>query len=314
MEDARDAATPDEALNRERPGDGVALYQFSGQAVPIDNAIRHNAIYSNSGLGIDLIANGSNFPNNGQAAPVLINTHIDAAGNLIATYSVSSTTSQSAYALIVDFYQADGSGQGKTYIATDTWTTTDLANGQKTINLGSALPAVTRTVFIDGRTQPGYANSPLIVLNGAGAGAGANGLTIAGANSTVRGLVIENFGGNGIELDSGGNVIAGNYLGTDAAGNSARGNGASGLYINNTANNTDSVRPSRRCPRVRSVPWQCSVCSRRLVKPRAQAATSSSRHPLREPARRSSPGPASWGSPCRRSPSRSRKLQHRAML
>ena len=45
------------------------------------------------------------------------------------------------------------------------------AAGVQTINLASALPAITGTVAIKGQTQPGFVASPLIELNGLGAGA-----------------------------------------------------------------------------------------------------------------------------------------------
>ena len=90
--------------------------------------------------------------------------------------------------------------------------------GVQTINLTSALPAITSPVVIDGTTQPGFAGSPIIELNGSGA-AGATGLSITAGNSVVRGLVINRFAGEGIRLQTGGgNRIEGNYIGTNAAG------------------------------------------------------------------------------------------------
>src|SRR4051812_24304580 len=50
--------------------------------------------------------------------------------------------------------------------------------GVQTIAPASALPAVTDPVTINGTTQPGFAGSPLVVINGAGAGAKVTGLTI----------------------------------------------------------------------------------------------------------------------------------------
>ena len=83
--------------------------------------------------------------------------------------------------------------------------------GVQTIKLLSALPTITDAVIIDGTTQTGFAGAPLIELNGAGAGAGANGLKITAGGSTVRGLVINRFAAAGIELRGGGsNVIEGN--------------------------------------------------------------------------------------------------------
>ena len=82
-----------------------------------------------------------------------------------------------------------------------------------TITPLTALPVISQPVVIDGTEPPD--STPLIELNGNGlAGPG---LTITGGNSLVRGLVINRFGGPGILLQTnGGNVIAGNYIGTDA--------------------------------------------------------------------------------------------------
>ena len=49
--------------------------------------------------------------------------------------------------------------------------------GLHTINLLSALPAITDAVVLDATTQPGFAGAPIIELNGAAAGAAADGLT-----------------------------------------------------------------------------------------------------------------------------------------
>ncbi len=106
--------------------------------------------------------------------------------------------------------------------------------GSHSIDLLSALPNITDTVVIDGWSQPGFAGTPMIELNGAAAGAGANGLVLAPGSdgTTIRGLVINLFGGNGIEINgSSSNVIAGNYIGTDATGTVGSGNSNSGVFI-----------------------------------------------------------------------------------
>src|SRR5690606_37999855 len=57
-----------------------------------------------------------------------------------------------------------------------------------------------------------------------------SGLTITAGGSTVRGLVINRCAGDGLRLiGGGGNVIEGNFIGTDVAGAVARGNSGSGL-------------------------------------------------------------------------------------
>ena len=109
--------------------------------------------------------------------------------------------------------------------------------GLHTINLLSALPAITDAVVLDATTQPGFAGAPLIELNGAAAGGGADGLTILGGDSTVRGLVINRFGGSGIYVGgAGGNLIQGNYIGLDAAGNADLGNAMYGIWLTTDSN------------------------------------------------------------------------------
>jgi len=106
--------------------------------------------------------------------------------------------------------------------------------GVQTITPGSALPTITQPVTIDGTTQPGYAGAPIIELNGSSAGAGVNGLQISASNSTVRGLAINRFGGNGIAITgpTSGVHIEDNYIGTDVTGSLSVGNGSSGLDVN----------------------------------------------------------------------------------
>ncbi len=109
----------------------------------------------------------------------------------------------------------------------------------QTISLTSALPAVTHQVTLDGLSQgPSGNTTPLIVLNGSGAGASANGLTLqAGSDgSTVRGFVVQGFGGNGIVLNgTSGNTVNSNFIGTDATGATKVANGGVGVVINASA-------------------------------------------------------------------------------
>jgi hypothetical protein len=120
--------------------------------------------------------------------------------------------------------------------------TVDLAgSGVPTIAPTSPLPALTVPVFVNGTSQPGFAGAPLIVLSGAQAGVGANGLTLTGGLSIVRGLVVNGFGGAGVVLqDHGGDSITGDDLGTDATGTQAVGNGV-GVAIDGTSGNLIGV-------------------------------------------------------------------------
>ena len=103
----------------------------------------------------------------------------------------------------------------------------------------SPLPALAAPVVLDATTQPGFAGSPIIELNGVSAGIGTVGLRVAGAGggSTIRGLIINRFTADGIRLDSGNNVIQGNYIGTDVTGTLPRGNGQIGVFVLGTSTN-----------------------------------------------------------------------------
>src|SRR5690606_9256586 len=85
--------------------------------------------------------------------------------------------------------------------------------------LVQGLPVITHPVIIDGTTEPDYAtfSRPVICLDGRDSGP-ADGLVLAGGNSTVRGLNIRRFDGNGIGVHSSGNVLQGNYSGTNVDG------------------------------------------------------------------------------------------------
>ena len=120
--------------------------------------------------------------------------------------------------------------------------------GPHTIQPTSPLPHITDPVIIDGYTQPGAApatdDTPatlLIELDGINV-IGLHwdsGLNIDHAgNSTVRGLVINRFGDVGIHIqDQGGNIIEGNYIGTDVTGTMNRGNFQGGVRIWDAPNN-----------------------------------------------------------------------------
>ena len=109
-----------------------------------------------------------------------------------------------------------------------------------TITPGSAFPTITGPAILDGWSQPGFAGAPIIELNGTNAGANVSGLTLGAGSSgsVIRGLVINSFQNEGVDIFSSNNVVLGNYLGTDATGMVSRGNANDGIEIANGANNT----------------------------------------------------------------------------
>ncbi|WP_148594038.1 Calx-beta domain-containing protein [Aquisphaera giovannonii] len=128
--------------------------------------------------------------------------------------------------------QADAGGGGDTIRF-------DLpGDGVQRISPTSPLPSITRSVTIDGTTQPGYAGQPLIRIDGSAPGAQGDGLVLEAGGSIIRGLAIGGFSGAGIRVQrSDGNVIQGNYLGTDETGQSARPNRV-GILLEDASANT----------------------------------------------------------------------------
>jgi hypothetical protein len=129
-------------------------------------------------------------------------------------------------------------------VGTDTITFNIPGSGVQTISPLSPLPVITGSAIIDGATQPGYAGTPLIELNGSNAGAVVNGLHITAGNSTVRGLIINRFGssssggGAGIILQTNGNnIVEANYIGTNNTGTAAAGQFADGIFVSASSNN-----------------------------------------------------------------------------
>ena len=116
--------------------------------------------------------------------------------------------------------------------------------GVQTITPLSQL-SVNSPVFIDGTSQPGFVDKPIIILSGA-SGVQMSGLNFSNGNGHVRGLVINGFFYAGISTNGGNTVIEGNFIGTDASGNVAVPNG-SGIDINAGANNLiGGTTPSAR--------------------------------------------------------------------
>ena len=110
--------------------------------------------------------------------------------------------------------------------------------GPHTISPTSALPTIIQPVTIDATMENACGQPRCVELNGASAGANVDGLSISAGNSVVRGLAINRFRRYGIRLSiSGGNIIEGNFIGTDVSGTSDLGNTNDGVRIE-TSNNT----------------------------------------------------------------------------
>lgn len=114
----------------------------------------------------------------------------------------------------------------------------NIETGVQTISARFDLPQILESVLIDGTTQPGFSGSPLIQLQGKYKGnfslnewkVTSNGLAVYGSDTTVRGLVINQFS-TGVFLSGEGNHrVVGNFIGTDATGSLPKAN-LSGVLI-----------------------------------------------------------------------------------
>ena len=104
----------------------------------------------------------------------------------------------------------------------------DQGTGVYTISLTTFLPLIRDPVTIDGYTQQGAQQNtlaqgsdakPVIELDGTSAG-DTEGVLLAASNCTIKGLVINRFSGGGILIypSTSGNVVEGNFIGTEADG------------------------------------------------------------------------------------------------
>jgi parallel beta-helix repeat protein len=90
---------------------------------------------------------------------------------------------------------------------------------------------------IDGTTQPGYIDSPLIMITSTVSPV--YGFEVLTADNVIRGLALSGMT-QGIRIESpaaDGNLIEGNYLGTDLSGTLDQGNGAGIQFFNGADNN-----------------------------------------------------------------------------
>jgi CSLREA domain-containing protein len=119
--------------------------------------------------------------------------------------------------------------------------------GPHTIRPLSELPGIVDSMTIDGTLEGGFAVTQIIELDGSSAGM-AQGLQIVGSGNTIRGLVINRFGVNGIQIaeEATGNVIEGNYIGTDYAGSVALGNANAGVMVGEGGNTIGGTTPDAR--------------------------------------------------------------------
>jgi hypothetical protein len=120
-------------------------------------------------------------------------------------------------------------------------------SGPFVIQPATPLPAVTHPTVIDGYSQAGSKTNTLalgdnavilIRIDGSNLPGFQDGLLISAGGSTIDGLDISGFGNNIHLTGGGGDVIRGNFIGTDATGLAAGPNNFTGLFDENSVNPT----------------------------------------------------------------------------
>ncbi len=148
---------------------------------------------------------------------------------LLSTIMVTSVADNGPGTLRQAIYQANADG-GTNTIAFDI-----PGSGPQVITPVSELPPITSPVIIDGYTQPGSSPNtsttgdnavPSVVIDGSAiSNIGKSlGLQVQADDSTVEGLAIENFGGIGVVLSGAGDVVQGDFIGTNPSGMTAQPN------------------------------------------------------------------------------------------
>jgi uncharacterized repeat protein (TIGR01451 family) len=162
----------------------------------------------------------------GHSTPVFVTTAV------AATYTVTNTNDSGAGSLRQAILDANANAGADSVVFNIP------GSGVRTIKPTSALPSITGPVTVDGTTQPGFSGAPVIELDGSMAGA-TRGLKITAGSCTIRGLAINRFGTDGMQIQTGGgNFIEGNYIGVTADGTAAAGNSNDGINVLNSGNNT----------------------------------------------------------------------------
>lgn len=155
---------------------------------------------------------------------------------LSAVFTITSTANGGAGSLRHAILEADAAGAAATIDF-------DIpGSGIHTISTTSVLPALTQSsITLDGTSQPGYSNSPLIQLTGSAISSADNpiGLDVEANGATIEGLIINGFTAAGIQLGNpqatatfSQDTVSACWIGTDPTGAAAGPTQALGIDVN----------------------------------------------------------------------------------
>jgi hypothetical protein len=174
----------------------------------------------------------------------LVVCFVVAAGLNAGTFTVTNTNAGGAGSLFQAITDLNASTSSTNTI------NFSIGSGPVSIRQPGSFAPLYKPVIIDGTTQPGYSGTPIVEIDGSGCYAagvhGCIGLQLVGGNSTVKGLVVNNYSNHdnsqglgtaaAISLASANNTVVNCFVGTDVTGNSTRHNDV-GIRIEYGANN-----------------------------------------------------------------------------
>ncbi len=192
-----------------------------------------------------------------------------AEATVAAPTAVTNTYSSGAGTLNAAISFADNhSGSTITFALPTTDPGYNSGTGTWTIKLSGALPSISVQTTIDGTTQTGYSPNdvPLIAINANGVAGDGLDLALHSNNSKILGLDIFGFTtGAGIHIQSNGDLIAGDYLGTNVTGTAAGPGNLEGVLIDGTAGNNTIGGLTAATGNVISFEHRCGRVARRHV-------------------------------------------------
>lgn len=238
-------------------GDGSALY--GGQdPVADDTDTGDNLGLGDTHVAVTVSGADETNVNFGFAYNLIVNTNDDGLGNTLRS-------GQGSLRQFIKNANAIGTAGSTTANSSEFRVpTTDpgyntTGNSEFTFGPVDELPEIDDSLTIDGYTQPGAgANTVpapaasdavlLIELDGTGAGGSAHALTISSGSCTVRGLVINRWDNDAIEVNppGGANVFEGNYIGTNVTGTATSANNGAGIDVDTDGNFIGGTTPDAR--------------------------------------------------------------------
>ena len=196
---------------------GPAGYAQTGSLVNVPSV---NAVVSgiDFGFSFDVITNTNDF-GAGSLRQFVINA--DGLGNVGLSQDGFPSDTERAIWMISNGTSAAGLRADHDYFS----------GGVATIALQSALPVLNDPVVLDATLQPGYSGTPLVVVDGAAAGPGANGFDLVASECEVRGLTIGGFEGSGIQISGLDCLVSACWIGLDGTGSAANPNLVDGITV-----------------------------------------------------------------------------------